>query len=281
MIGPAGITAGLLALALAGSVAAEERGTTVVHWQGDPVPVRLPLDAERRIDFPEPIADLDVPVALEQRSRIVLSPEGRLHWQAREAFAPERVLATSISGSLYQLDVGAAEDGDPSRIEIVDPLLAGGSRAALTDPEKLDRVAAALIPDFLRGGRGAGPGGLPTRVDLARFALSHYTGPARLIPELGAVPVPVAAIDRRALLRGQASDLVVRPLAQWQLGEHYVTALGVLNTGPRTVDFDPLALRGELLFAAALHASLQPAGSGHNGTVWAVVTAVPFNEALR
>jgi len=59
-----------------------------------------------------------------------------------------------------------------------------------------------------------------------------------------------------------------------------VTALGVYNRATAAVPFEPRALRGELLFAAALHPTLGPQGSGHNGTVWAVVTRRPFNQAL-
>ncbi len=271
----------LSAVFIAGPATGQSGAAEQITWQGDPIAVTLPVDRERRIDFPEPIAELDVPGALEQRSEIILTPDGSLHWRAEEAFEPERVLATSISGSLYQLDVGAATDGEAVRIELVDPLVSAPLPATLGEAELMEQVAEALIPDFLRGRRGGGPGGRPTPVDLARFALSHYSGPERLIPELAAVQVPVQAIDSRTLLRVQSRELAVRPLAQWQLGEHYVTVLGVLNTSARAVDFDPLALRGELLFAAALHPSLQPDGSGHNGTVWALVTAVPFNQALR
>lgn len=74
-------------------------------WQGNPIPVALKVDAERRIDFPEPIADLDIPQTVARPSRIVLSPTGQLHWLAREPFAPVRVLATAVGGTLYQLDV--------------------------------------------------------------------------------------------------------------------------------------------------------------------------------
>jgi hypothetical protein len=63
-------------------------------------------------------------------------------------------------------------------------------------------------------------------------------------------------------------------------GKLHVTALGVDNHGSRPVPFEPKALRGRLLFAAALQPTLEPAGSGHHGTVWAVVTEQPFNQAV-
>lgn len=88
------------------------------------------------------------------------------------------------------------------------------------------------------------------------------------------------AIDARALLRVQSADLAVRPLAQWKIDPYYVTAVGVYNRSAFEVPFEPRALRGELRFAAALHPALGPAGGGHSGTVWIVVTDQPFNRAV-
>jgi hypothetical protein len=144
-----------------------------------------------------------------------------------------------------------------------------------------DPVAEALIPDFLkRGAAGAAPSDRPDYVALTRFALAHYVGPARAIPQLDAHAAPLPAIPMRAGLRVQAARLTVQPLAAWQVGAAYVTALGVTNRSAFPVDFDPRALRGDLRFAAALHPTLAPAGSGHQHTVWAVVTDQPFHRAV-
>lgn len=256
---------------------------TRVPWRGDPVAVALKVEAERRIDFPEPIADLDVPKDLERQSRIVLTPAGHLHWTARAPFPPARVLATSVSGTLYQLDVGArAEGAAPERLVLADPVLDAATTAQASAPDaraRLDRAAGALIPEFLKDAP-AGRSGGSSYAALARFALARYSGPARLIPQLDAHRVAVRPVATRAWLRVQAAALEVRPLAQWQVGDRYVTALGVYNRGPWPVPFEPRALRGDLLFAAALHPMLGPQGSGHNGTVWAVVTEKPFNQAV-
>ncbi len=255
-----------------------------VPWRGDPIPVALKVNAERRVDFPEPIADLDVPKPLERQSRIVLTPSGQLHWTAKGPFEPARVLATSVSGTLYQLDVGARTDGAaPERLTLTDPLLDAAAAAKANAPDqrvRLERAAGRLLPDFLKGEAGGGPAGGPRYAALARFALAHFTGPARLIPKIDAAGVAVRPIDTRAWLRVQSAYLTIQPLKQWKVGELYVTALWVTNRGAAEVPFDPRALRGALRFAAALHPTLGPQGSGHSSTVWAVVTGQPFNQAL-
>ena len=264
----------------------ESAASVQAIWQGNPLPVVLKVGVERRIDFPEPIADLDIPQPVSAVSRVVLSPTGQLHWLAQAPFTSARVLATAVSGALYQLDVRAQTEGAaPERLVVRDPALEASVQAqtnALTDPARLEAAAAALIPDFLRP-TPPGAHGPPPRVSyaaLARFALAHYSGPARLIPKLEATPMAVRPIAVRDWVRWPVAGLRIQPLRQWQAGKLHVTALGVNNPGSRPVPFEPKALRGRLLFAAALQPTLEPAGSGHNGTVWAVVTEQPFNQAV-
>lgn len=258
---------------------------TTVVWQGDPIPLALKVGVERRIDFPEALAEVDVPRALEQQSQIVVTPSGSLHWTANTPFSPTRVLATSVSGSLYQFDVQAQTDGEvPKRLVLNDPVVDAAALAAANAPStraQREQAAAWLIPDFLtRGPHQSGPIDKPSDVALARFALAHFTGPARLIPKLEAERVAVYPIDTRAWLRVQSSVLSLQPLAQWKAQDRYVTAIQVRNHGAMDVAFDPRALRGHWQFAAALHPTLQPQGSGHNQTLWVVITSQPFNRAL-
>ena len=271
-------------VASAGVPAAISPGVLETVWQGNPLAVPLKVNSERRIDFPEPITDMDVPQAVEKDSRIVLTPTGQLHWTARAPFAAVRVLATSVSGTLYQLDVSARTEGEaPDPLILRDPVLQAAAHSQTLTPSdraRGDQAARALVPDFLKDPAGRGRSGGSRYATLTRFALAHYTGPQRLIPELEASRVPVQPIETRAWLRVQAADLEVRPLAQWKSGELYVTALGVYNRSAHRVTFDPRALRGELAFVAALHPILAPAGSGHQGTVWAVVTQQPFNRVV-
>jgi len=268
---------------------ASESVTVEAQWRGLPLPVPLVVGQERRIDFPEPMADLDVPQAVTAHSRLVLTPTGQLHWQAREPFPAARVLATSISGTLYQLDVHATAEGAPlPPLVIRDPVVAaltpsGHSAGVSAAPGGVapDAVAAALIPDFLKqGAHGVTPADRPDYVALTRFALAHYLGPARAMPKLDASPAPLPPMVLTDWLRVQDALITVRPLASWKIGAHYVTALGVVNRRPFPVDFDPRALRGDLRFVAALHPVLAPAGSGHQHTVWAVVTDQPFHRAV-
>ncbi|PID64362.1 MAG: hypothetical protein CR962_01620, partial [Gammaproteobacteria bacterium] len=72
-----------------------------------------------------------------------------------------------------------------------------------------------------------------------------------------------------------------KPLKQWKINDDYVTVLLVNNLSARPVAFDPRALRGRLKFAAALSPVIQPQGSVNDQTLWAVITAVPFDTAIK
>ena len=264
--------------------ATDAASDTRIMWQGDPIPIGLKVQVEQRIDFPEPIAEISVPREIEQHSRIVLTPTGHLHWTANTPFASTRVLATSVSGSLYQLDVTARPDGVASgRIVLNDPVLDAAALAKAHTPDdraKREQAAAQLIPKFLQQGAGAPSSDKPSYVTLSRFALAHFTGPRRLIPQLDAIRVAVRPMKTQAWLRVQSSALTLQPLAQWKAGDRYVTVLGALNRSAAEIAFDPRAFRGDVLFAAALHPTLGPRGSGHNQSVWVVITSQPFNRAF-
>lgn len=256
-------------------------GTTTVTWQNNPLAVPLLVGKERRIDFPEPIAELDIPKDVEGQSQIVLAPTGTVHWTAKAPFSPVRVLATSVSGTLYQLQVEAGRDGAaPGPLVIVDPVLEAAKSNPLDDRRRLERAASALLPPFLKKDAVPGEASGPNYATLARFALAHYTGPARLIPKLAASRITVHPLAAARWVRLQGGALQTRPLAQWKIDPWYVTAVSVVNTSPFPVPFEPRALRGDFRFVATLHPTLGPQGSGHNGTIWAMVTDQPFNQAV-
>ena len=103
---------------------------------------------------------------------------------------------------------------------------AATSAAATRAP---DAVAAALIPDFLKGPDGHAPSTSPDYVVMTRFALAHHAGPNRLIPALDAQRAPLPPAAMREGLRVQDALLDVRPHASWKIGAYYVTTLRVTN----------------------------------------------------
>ncbi|MFC2754275.1 MAG: DUF3438 family protein, partial [Cardiobacterium sp.] len=71
------------------------------------------------------------------------------------------------------------------------------------------------------------------------------------------------------------------PLKQWAIGDSYLTVLLVNNRSASAVEFDPRGIRGRWMFAAALYPVLEPRGSRFDQTLWALISAEPFDQARR
>ena len=117
---------------------------------------------------------------------------------------------------------------------------------------------------------------------MVRFGFRHFVGPSRLIGDALGKPVKVGKSDvASSLLRMNDGRLTVKPLKQWAVGDHYLTVLLVDNHSVSTVEFDPRSIRGRWMFAAALYPVLEPRGSRFDQTLWALISAEPFDQARR
>ena len=309
------ISCALLMIVLPLASAAE-----VVVWQDNPINIALKTGVERRIDFPEPVVEIDAPQTLTDNSRILLKPDGKLFWLPNADFDKTRIMVTSITGSIYLFDVTANAEGREDMMQVIDPAINGHviSATHLANATQTDTVAdstpanAAMaapikerpavdtlppgLPDFLKtnhattataSSRASAPDpsqtGQTTQdigyIEMARFAMAHYTGPARLIPSYPASRIGVKPITK-PWLRVMGHRIRAKPLGQWQMSGKYVTAIVVRNQDRTPLSWDPRALRGDFEFASALHSVIAPAGHIGDESLWVVVSARPFNEAV-
>lgn len=233
-----------------------------IVWKDDPIPLELTVDEEQRIDFPETLAALDVPDALKENASLLLSPKGILLITVNSELADQRIFATSVTGSVYLVDISASKAVSAKDYRIVDPAVEAAREAG----EK--RIAT---PFQSRTSKRSPK----TYVELARFAMTHHMGPERLIPEVSeATPLSVEPVDMNRFVRLQR-HIDVEPLRQWQIGDVYVTTLLAKNTGTLVHQFDARALRGRFLFAATASLVLEPGAE----TVWSVISKTPFSVA--
>ncbi len=263
----------LLSLLLSQSLYASSALKPVsVIWEQDPIPVELLVSSEQRVNFPESIAHLDVPEELSQSADLLMSAKGVLLITIRTPIQSTRVFATSVTGSVYLLDISATESATPKVITIIDPAIEAAILAAKREGE---------VPPFLSESRTLPTPHRPSYVVLSRFALSHHIGPERLIPEppagdVTSVSVKPIKLDRFVRFN---RDIAAQPLKQWKIGAYYVTTIRVVNQGPDRYQFDPRGLRGEFVFVATLSTVLEPAGLASE-TVWSVISKKPFSLAV-
>ena len=293
----------------------------VAVWQHNPIPIQLKTGVERRIDFPEPIVEIDAPQELAQQSRILLKPDGKLFWLPNADIEKTRIMVTSATGNIYLFDVTANTEGREDILQIVDPAINGGyvpssnsnvPQTITSDSEGGDSIPAMAatsapinarpednlplgLPDFLKTNHATTAtassrstnttGGSESvaadigYIEMARFAMSHFTGPERLIPDYPASQVGVKPITR-PWLRLLGHRVRTKPLAQWQMNGKFVTAIAVRNQDHTPINWDPRALRGNFEFSAALHSAIAPAGRIGDESLWVVISSVPFNQAV-
>ena len=70
------------------------------------------------------------------------------------------------------------------------------------------------------------------------------------------------------------------PLASWQSGSLYVTAIELVNTSSQFITLDPRKIRGEWRTATFQHSRLHPAGSEADNTTLYLISDRPFHEKM-
>lgn len=260
------------------------------------VKVPLPVGKEIIVKFPQAVTHTELLDADDQQTqalRQLLRPDGVLMLKAGIAFGEARLVATQIDGNIVVLDLDAqvgAVNHQTINLVTAKPNTKAKTPVTITPPESNPNK-----PDFLKSHSRKGGSAMtknPTATSstaggavgfnqMVQYGFRHYVGPARLIGKQRAKSVKVGNRGLKRFVRVWGNRLAIKPLKQWQIDGHYVTVLLVNNRSANTVAFDPRALRGRLLFAAALALLLQPQGSTGDQTLWAVITAVPFNQAIQ
>lgn len=295
----------LCLLSLALPLAAKE-----VVLSEKPIPIRIPVGQELIIKFPQPAThtrNLNDAATISS----LLTPDGILYVTPTQKFDKSRVVAELVDGRMVMLDIEAADTGPfDSDITIVERPTAATAVRPAAAPAATPSGSAAVIeatapddavaknpykPDFLADGEAktlniamGDYGGAPSREvgndyhHMVRYGFRHYVGPARLIGDDLGKPVKVGKSDiAKRLLRMNDGRLSVKPLRQWQIGDNYLTVLLVNNLSTTAVEFDPRAMRGRWMFAAALYPVIEPRGSRLDQTLWALISSVPFDKAVE
>ena len=225
-------------------------------WDKTPIPLTLNIDVEKRIEFPAPLATVDLPASLQSPASSLIFTGNTLYWTAHQAWSTTRLHATTTDGTIYFIDTTASADtGDNQPLVI------------LTE-QPVDTADAEPPPRY-------------GYVALVRYAAQQLHGPKRLVKPLpGVTQRPVQAI-RLPLVQG--ATLEARPIAQWHAARDglYVTAVAVQNATDRVIELDPLELRGQWVFAAPHQPSVTPRGTHGDATAWYLVSTAPFDTVTH
>ena len=270
-----------------------------IPFNEKPIALRFPVNKETIIKFPQPVRNISV---LNEQSgdalSSFLSPDGVLYVTPTEKFDSTRMIADLADGQLVMLDVTVSDMGPfDTEIRIVDPKKGGQAVAAtpqapaaaagtpsVPHPAGLPEEKNPYKPDFLEDGApkildAGGQGRAPGFHHMVQFGFRHFVGPERLIGDQLGDPVKVGKGEVGNMVRMNQGQLSVKPLRQWQIGDHYLTVLMVNNLSYGRYEFDPRAIRGRWVFAASLYPVIEGKGSQFDQTLWALISEIPFDKA--
>ncbi len=229
-----------------------------LFWDKVPLRITLPVGKERLVTFPA-VVRLGIPGKLSAKLRSQ-SNQGTVYWLANEAFDTQRIEVREVnSQEIYLIDLKATKQAQSvSPIEVI---------------VKQDSKAQKQDSKIARKNRKIG------YAALTRFAAQQLYAPARLLkPLFGIYRVSVSRQTTTYLVKGEM--IKATPLASWQSGSFYVTAIELVNTSKQFIMLDPRKIRGEWRTATFQHSRLHPTGSEADSTTLYLISDRPFHEKM-
>lgn len=244
------------------SIGAVER----LFWDKVPLRITLPVGKERLVTFPADVR-VGIPGLLGAKLR-TQSNQGTVYWKANAAFDTQRIeVRETQSNRIYLLDLKASEEAKSvTPIEVI-------YKQARHDQTSNDQADKSTSQSNAQKSRK------PGYIELTRFSAQQLYAPARLLN-----PSPLIhriSVDRRStthLIRGQQVNAT--PVASWQSGALYITAVELKNTSKSFITLDPRHLRGGWRAATFHHSRLHPAGSESDTSAVYLISDRPFHEVI-
>lgn len=242
-----------------------------IIWDRTPLGIALPIGQERQVTFPAPV-EVGMPAGLADtvRTQVVA---GTVYWVAKSEFTPQRIqVRDTATGQIYLVDLSARSSASSAPVIVTQgaaPAQVDGDAGGMASAAGTVAAGAIAAPKMPTYDYGA----------LTRFAAQSLYAPRRLAPTLPGVfqaPVDGRPID---LVRGES--IQATPLIAWRSGNLHITAVRLRNMGMSPVILDPRSLRGLWVAATFQHARLFPKGDEADTTAVYLISAKPFEHALR
>ena len=240
-----------------GSVGAVER----LFWDKVPLRITLPVGKERLVTFH---ADVRVGMPGSIRSKLrTQSNQGTVYWKASEAFDTQRIEVREIqSHRIYLIDLKASTKAN-----------------SVTPIEVIFKETRKDVEDKTSADSSLKTAKKPGYIALTRFAAQQLYAPARLLKASTSIHrISVAKHSTIHLIHGE--QIKATPVASWQSGALYITAVELKNTSDHFINLDPRHLRGEWRTATFQHIRLYPSGSESDTTAVYLISDRPFHEVI-
>lgn len=231
----------------------------ILKWERLPLAVPLVLGQERVI-FLDKNVRVGVDGSLRNKLR-VQSTGGALYLLANDQIAPSRLQVQVVeTGEIILIDIATIE-GDRA-LEPVRIIDAKDTKLSLTDDEQ--QYHDAQVAESIK---------TPAPIALTRYAAQSLYAPLRTIePIPGISRVPVRATDAQLKTLLPTYPVEAHALIAWRLGDHYVTAIKLVNKGFTKINLDPRKLQGNFYAATFQHSYLGEIKTAEDTTTLYLVT---------
>lgn len=249
-------------------------GNAPLVWNGDPLPIALPVNAEKRLVFPEPVqADLNGALTTDQLR--IINNDQSLYLAPLKPFATTRLYVTlKKSNKIILLDL-VTSDKASNQTRLI--TLAPSNNPVLASSAETHGTAMTNTADGL-------PNTAETYVDAIRFAWQQLFAPSRLLSNTqGFARTPMHTQTWVSNLV-YGDKVLAHPQVSWIQGTMYITAVELRNKYPHATTLNlSRDLCGDWQ-AATLYPrqQLKPAGdkSGDSTTLF-LISNKPFGDTLE
>lgn len=260
--------ASIVCILLTLSVHAQSTTPERVVWEKKPITLHIQRGQERIIHFPDEIRYW-LPDSLKNKVT-ALAANGVLYLQAHAEFPSTRIRVQGLNSQhIYLLDVYADDS-----ISVNDELI-------VLEADQVINKANNTNPNIVEE---------DWRVRLTRYAAHQLYAPERLLQ--GDASIKRIAVNTTSIPLFRGNHLETTPIAAWQGGGLFVTAVKVINHSQNQMAFGfnsaekrpviDLAsrLRGHWLTATPQHLTLDAFGSDADSTVLYLISEQPFAESI-
>lgn len=252
-----------------------EDESALLVWKGDPLSVALPVHAEKRIIFPEPIeANLNSALNIDQLR--IINNDQALYLTALKPFGTARLYVTlKTSNKILLFDISTS-DKATSTVRTVKLASSHKNVEAFTTQKITPSLDTNYQDSFL--------GSANSYVSAIRFAWQQLYAPQRLInknTDFVRTPMKTTAWVSDFIY---GDKVLAHPEVSWIAGDMYVTAVELRNKYQHSTTINlQHDLCGEWQ-AATLYpsAQLKPAGDkSGDSTTLILISHKPFGDVLE
>lgn len=220
---------------------AEDEGAPLV-WKGDPLSISLPVNAEKRVIFPEPI-EANLNGSLSSNQLRIINNEQSLYLTALKPFATTRMYITlKTSNKILLIDLNTANNATNTTRTVTLSSTNGNNTTSSVMASSMATDGAspgtstntALTVSSANTNTKELTGSTNTYVEELRFAWQQLYAPKRLLntnSEFTRTPMRTQSWVSNLIY---GDKVLVHPEVSWLSGDTYVTAVELRNKYPHT-----------------------------------------------